>query len=558
MKKLFLLFALFLSLSYAAACEGDVEMELPAVSEGEEHTGELVLVRMRLVEGDGDMYVGTIPPTDYSLQESLDTALTVAEALSGEEAACDVLLRIDDESEYVQGPSGGAAFSILAYFLLTGEEMRDDVAITGAVNEEGIVMPVGGVYEKVLTAKSAGKDYFLTPVQSFEEKMMLESMEGITVYEVRDMEEALEFLLEGKIPEEKPLNLTVEPLPELAPYEGKDRPGFRRVSEGIMERESEAVRGIEDEQLREYLLEKTAQQEELIEKGYYYSAANDAFLNYILADSIIQVNNPDVEGKKAEVSGCLESVERPVLTYENSEWFMGAEARIKRAENQLEIYGDLGGGTKEERYFAVYQLDYALAWCQAAKDMYGIAGETGGTPMDERVLRGHADTLINISGNYSEIENSENYRNGMELYDEGAYAGAVYELAYALSFENKDLALMAGANESDVEKINEGARDSLWGNVFKAHSQYLLEAGDVGSAYGVAVFAKEMEGIAQAIEEEEKGEPGIVVELPGKEGNATAGEEPECVCPECPEPACAVGYLLLILPFFIKNLVQNK
>ncbi|MBD3389651.1 hypothetical protein GF415_01710 [Candidatus Micrarchaeota archaeon] len=557
MKKLFFLLAIFLSLSYATICNGTAEMELPAVSEGEEHTGELVLVKMRLIEGEGDMYVGTVPPTDYSLQGSLDTALTVAETLAGEDAGCDVLLRIDDESEYVQGPSGGAAFSILAYFLLTGNEMRDDVAITGAVNEEGIVMPVGGVYEKVLTAKSAGKEYFLTPVQSFEEKMMLESIGGITIYEVRDVEEALGFLLEGEIPEKKPLNLTVEPLPELAPYEGKDTPGFRRVSEGIMEREDEAVRGIGDEQLKEYLLEKAAQQEELIEKGYYYSAANDAFLNYILADSIIQVNNPDVEGKKEEVSGCLESVERPVLSYENSEWFMGAEARIKRAENQMEVYGDLGGGTKEENYFAVYQLDYALAWCQAAKDMYGIAEETGGSPMDTNVLRGHADILINISGNYSEIENSENYQNGMELYDEGRYAGAVYELAYALSFENKNLALITGANESDVEDINEGGRESLWGNVFKAHSQYLLETGDVGSAYGVAVFAREMEGIAQAIEEE-KGEPGIIVELPGQDANATAEEEQECVCPECPEPACAAGYLLLILPLFIKNLVQKK
>ncbi|MFP3950304.1 MAG: S16 family serine protease [Candidatus Micrarchaeia archaeon] len=557
MKKLFLLFALLSSLAYAAACEGTAEMELPAVSEGEEHTGELVLVRMWIVEGEGDIYVGTVPPTDYSLQESLDTALTVAESLAGEEAECDVLLRIDDESEYVQGPSGGAAFSILAYFLLTGEEMRDDVAITGAVNKEGIVMPVGGVYEKVLTARSAGKEYFLTPVQSFEEKMMLESVDGITVYEVRDVEEALDFLLEGRIPETKPLNLTVKPLPELAPYGGKDTPGFRRVSEGIIEREDEAVRGIEDEQLREYLLEKTGQQKELIEMGYYYSAANDAFLNYILADSILQVDNPDVEGKKEEVSGCLESVERPILTYENSEWFMGAEARIKRAENQLETYGDLGGGTKEERYFAVYQLDYALAWCQAAKDMYGIARETGGIPMDERVLRGHADTLINISGNYSEIENSENYRNGMELYEDGAYAGAVYELVYALSFENKNLALIAGANESNVNEINEGERESLWGNVFKAHSQYLLETGDVGSAYGVAVFAREMESIARAIEENKK-EPGIVVELPGQEANATAEEEPECVCPECPEPVCAGGYLFLVLPFFIKNLVKKK
>lgn len=562
MKKAFLLLAFVLAFAYAVECNGSIEMGLPAVTEGEEKDGEIVLVEMRLIPGKGNAYVGVEPPTDTSLQGSVEIALGVAEGLAGEETECDVLVTILDQSEYVQGPSGGAAFSLMAYSLLTGNQMRNDATITGAVNEEGIVLPVGGLYEKALSARAVGKEYFITPLQTVDEKLMLRNLEGVVIYEVNNMEEAADFFFGRIVPEEKPLNLTVEPLPELAEYEGVDTPRFRQIAEGIMSREGKAIAGIEDQELREYFGEKMLQQVELIEKGYYYSAANDAFLSYIMADSLSMIDAPDVEGKKEEVEDCLDSVEVAITTYDNYEWIMGAEARLKRAENQLEVYGDMGSGTKEEQYFIVYQLDFAVAWCDAAKDMHSAASEIGGQPMNGELLKEHVETLINISSNYTEIERSENYRNGVEMYEEGSYAGAAYELMYALALEKQSLDMLQNNLSSEqIAELNRGERESLWGNVFKAHSYYLMEIDDLGGAYAVAIFSKGMEEMYNGIEQQKYFEQ--VFEFPEEEGNETLEEEIEeeieCECPECiQEPVCAVAYLLLILPLFIKNLANKN
>ena len=554
MKRIFLLLVLLSVFAHSIECEGSVQMGLPAVTEGEEfHGGELVIVEIRLVPGEGDAYVAVNPPTDSNLQKSVAKAMAIAEELSGEENDCDVLLEVEDDTDYVQGPSGGAAFALMIYSLFTGEEMRDDATITGAVFEDGSILPVGGLYEKILGAKSAGKEYFLSPLQTVDEQLMISKIEGITVYEVRDVKEAADFFFRDIEPEEKPLNLTVEPLPELKAYDGASTPRFREISKNIIKREEEAASRIEDPELREYFGEKVVQQRELIEKGYYYSAANEAFLGYILADSLSRIDEPDAEGKKEEVEECLESVEVAIPTYENYEWVMGAEARIKRAENQLERYEDLSMGTKEERYFVVYQLDYALAWCDAAKNMYSAASEVGGEPLDTEFFKEHADLLINISSNYSEIEHSENYANGIEMYEEGAYAGAVYELMYALAFEKTDAEMLDGITIKKIDALNEGKRESLWGNIFKAHSHYLLELDDLEAAYSVAVFSKAIEGLWEEVEQEKYLEG--VFEFPEGGANETVEgeteEEIECVCPECPEQLCAVAYMLVALPLFV-------
>ncbi|MCP4646136.1 MAG: hypothetical protein GY852_00160 [bacterium] len=559
MKKAFLLLAFVLAFAYAADCSGSIEMGLPAVTEGEEKSGDIVLVQMKVVPGEGNAYVGVNPATDTSLQESVEIAVAVAEGLAGEETECDVLVTIVDETDYVQGPSGGAAFTLMGYSLFTGHEMRDDATMTGAVNEEGLVLPVGGLYEKAMSARAAGKDYFITPLQTVDEKLMLGNLEDITVYEVKQMGEAADFFFGGVVPEEKPLNLTVEPLPELAAYESADTPRFRQVAEGIMSREGKAIAGLEDQALREYFGERMLQQTELIEKGYYYSAANEAFLSYIMADSLSTIDAPDVEGKKEEVGECLESVKPAAITYENYDWIMGAEARLKRAENQIDLYGDLGSGTKEESYFVVYQLDFALAWCDAAKDMHSAASEIGGQPMEEEMLKEHVEVLMNLSSNYTEIGRSENYLNGVEMYEEGAYAGAAYELMYALSLEKQSLDMLQNNLTSEqIAELNRGERKSLWGNVFKAHSYYLMEMDDLGGAYAVAIFSRGMEDLHSGIGQQKYFEQ--VINLPEDEGNETAveeviEEEEECECPGCPEQdVCAVAYVLLLLPLFICRL----
>ncbi|HEY2548915.1 MAG TPA: endopeptidase La, partial [Candidatus Acidoferrum sp.] len=64
------------------------------------------------------------------------------------------------------GPSAGAAMVTSLVSLLTGRPVRDRLAMTGEMTLSGVVLPIGGVKEKVLGAKRAGIKEVLLPADN--------------------------------------------------------------------------------------------------------------------------------------------------------------------------------------------------------------------------------------------------------------------------------------------------------------------------------------------------------------------------------------------------------
>ncbi len=85
--------------------------------------------------------------------------------------------------------------------LLSGRAVRPRVAMTGEISLSGIVLPVGGIKEKVLGAKRAGIREVILPSENeanAKEDLRPHMLEGLTLHFVRTVDQALDIAL-GKI-----------------------------------------------------------------------------------------------------------------------------------------------------------------------------------------------------------------------------------------------------------------------------------------------------------------------------------------------------------------------
>lgn len=96
------------------------------------------------------------------------------------------------------GPSAGVAMVTALVSLLSGRAVRPRVAMTGEISLSGIVLPVGGIKEKVLGAKRAGIREVILPTENepnVQEDLPAHMLEGIQLHFVRTAEQALEIAL---------------------------------------------------------------------------------------------------------------------------------------------------------------------------------------------------------------------------------------------------------------------------------------------------------------------------------------------------------------------------
>ena len=88
----------------------------------------------------------------------------------------------------IDGPSAGAAVVVAIISAITERPVRQDVAMTGEISIQGLIKPVGGIYEKLYGAKQAGVTTVIVPARNFKE---VPAGIGIHVVPVHCIEEVL-------------------------------------------------------------------------------------------------------------------------------------------------------------------------------------------------------------------------------------------------------------------------------------------------------------------------------------------------------------------------------
>src|SRR3972149_3615688 len=100
------------------------------------------------------------------------------------------------------GPSAGITLFVFLVSLLTGRRISKDVAMTGEISLRGLVLPVGGIKEKMLAAKRAGISCVLLPELNRKdlEEIPTSGREGIRFEFLKTADEALRLALETEAP----------------------------------------------------------------------------------------------------------------------------------------------------------------------------------------------------------------------------------------------------------------------------------------------------------------------------------------------------------------------
>jgi len=179
---------------------------IPGVATGLAWTpvgGDILFIESARMPGSGKLILtGQLGDV---MKESAQAALSLVKARAASLGVSAEVLEKSDIHVHVpagatpkDGPSAGVAMFTSLASLLTGRPVRNNVAMTGEISLRGLVLPIGGVKEKVLAALRAGITTVMLPERNRRdlEEIPAEAREKIRFEWVENVDAALEVALE--------------------------------------------------------------------------------------------------------------------------------------------------------------------------------------------------------------------------------------------------------------------------------------------------------------------------------------------------------------------------
>ncbi len=196
--------------------------EVPGVATGLAWTptgGEILFVEASVSKGSGKLILtGNLGDV---MKESAKAALSYvraqADKLEIPESAFkyyDIHVHVPAGAVSKDGPSAGVALLSALVSIYSQRKIRHNLAMTGEITLRGLVLPVGGIKEKVLAAKRAGIKHVLLPEKNEKDIKDIKSnmLEGIDISYVRRMGQVLDITLTEQ-PVQNPTELFTVPVP---------------------------------------------------------------------------------------------------------------------------------------------------------------------------------------------------------------------------------------------------------------------------------------------------------------------------------------------------------
>ena len=112
----------------------------------------------------------------------------------------DIHIHIPEGAVPKDGPSAGITMATAMLSAITKKSVRADVAMTGEITLRGRVLPIGGLKEKLLAAKTAGIRTVCVPAQNEADvaEISEEIKDGLQICYVKKMEDVLKIAMNGE------------------------------------------------------------------------------------------------------------------------------------------------------------------------------------------------------------------------------------------------------------------------------------------------------------------------------------------------------------------------
>lgn len=418
-----------------------------------ENRSEMVQISVETKPGNGEVFVSVSPVVGFYTQQSEKIAAEVAFALS-KKNDCDVFLRIHvpDEINQVDGPSGGAAITLLILSALEQKDLRKDFSITGTIERDGNIGLVGGIPLKAEAVAKLGKKLFLVPNLPWEDKLnliIIKKFYNISVIEVNSIKKAYSISSsslevheypELTLPEESPRSFSTASLNLTTP----SIEYFSKIAKNMISSVEEKIR-YSSSSVKENFESRLKNAKEAYNTGNFYTAANSAFLLLIDSD-LANFSETNMLKDNDEVENCINNFVSRNKSIENFEFTAAADLRylwaLSKKPTLKEIRASSSLDFVSPKLTIYNNLLFSKYWCKAATDFnkFNInINSINESYFDESIAEELAKTLI-IEASYLLKEKNitdedlEWHLNiSKKAFDKGLYVASIIDSSFVIS-----------------------------------------------------------------------------------------------------------------------------
>ena len=156
--------------------------------------GDILYIETLFTKGKGNIIItGKLGDV---MKESAQIAVSLVKSIFPEKAKLfaenDLHIHVPDGAVPKDGPSAGITMTTAIASLVSGRDVNPQIAMTGEVSLRGLVMPIGGLPEKLMAALRSGVKTVLIPEENEQDlidvsDVVKENLDIITVKSVQDV-----------------------------------------------------------------------------------------------------------------------------------------------------------------------------------------------------------------------------------------------------------------------------------------------------------------------------------------------------------------------------------